>query len=157
MAGATNNLQKNIDAISKTRSPDSDLVITSAEQVSVGLLSMILNKDNIKCMSMLGWQVPIITDNSYGKSKILNIDTKILKKNFKKFNVIVIAGFQGISLEGKISSLGRGGSDTSAVAIAAALKAERCDIFTDVAGVYTTDPNIYYRAKKLIKFRMKKC
>ena len=151
MAGATNNLQKNIDAISKTRSPDSDLVITSAEQVSVGLLSMILNKDNIKCMSMLGWQVPIITDNSYGKSKILNIDTKILKKNFKKFNVIVIAGFQGISLEGKISSLGRGGSDTSAVAIAAALKAERCDIFTDVAGVYTTDPNIYYRAKKINK------
>ena len=151
MAGVTNNLQKYIDKINKNNSPDSDIIITSGEQVSVGLLSMILNKMNIKSISLLGWQVPIITDNSYGKARILKIENNLLKKHLNTFDVVVVAGFQGISLEGNISSLGRGGSDTTAVALASSLKAERCDIFTDVEGVYSTDPNIDTSAKKIDK------
>ena len=151
MSGATNNLQKYIDEIGTNNSSDSDLVITSGEQVSVGLLSMILNKMNIKSLSMLGWQVPIITDDSYGKARILKIENKILLDHLKSADVIVVAGFQGISLDGKISSLGRGGSDITAVAIASSVKADRCDIYTDVEGVYSTDPNIDYTAKKIDK------
>lgn len=151
MAGVTNDLQKYINEVGTNNSSDSDLVITSGEQVSVGLLSMVLNKINIKSLSMLGWQVPIITDNSYGKARILKINNQILLDNFKNFDVLVITGFQGISIEGKISSLGRGGSDTTAVALASSLKADRCDIYTDVDGVYSTDPNIDYTAKKIDK------
>ena len=151
MAGATNDLQKYIDEVGTNNSSDSDLVLTSGEQVSVGLLSMILNKINIKSISMLGWQVPIITDNSYGKARILKIENKILLNHLNFFDVVVVAGFQGISVEGKISSLGRGGSDTTAVALASSLKADRCDIYTDVEGVYSTDPNIDNTAKKIDK------
>ncbi len=151
MAEVTNDLQKYIDEIGVDSSSDSDLVITSGEQVSVGLLSLILKKMNIKSLSMLGWQVPIITDNTYGKAKILNIENKVLLEHLDKVDVVVVAGFQGISVEGKISSLGRGGSDTTAVALASSLKAERCDIYTDVDGVYTTDPNIDHKAKKIDK------
>ena len=151
MSGVTNDLQKYIDEIGTNNTSDSDLVITSGEQVSVGLLSMILNKMNIKSLSMLGWQVPIITDNSYGKARILKIENKILLDHLKSADVIVVAGFQGISLEGKISSIGRGGSDITAVALASSLKAVRCDIYTDVDGVYSTDPDIDYTAKKIDK------
>ena len=149
MAGATDNLQKYIDEIGMNCSSDSDLVITAGEQVSVGLLSMILNKIKIKSLSMLGWQVPIITDRTYGKAKILQIKSKTLLDHLRSVDVIVVAGFQGISVEGKISSLGRGGSDTTAVALALSVKAERCDIYTDVDGVYSTDPNIDQPAKKI--------
>tara|TARA_Y100000590_G_scaffold470482_1_gene665596 strand:+ start:4928 stop:6121 length:1194 start_codon:yes stop_codon:yes gene_type:complete len=151
MAGVTNNLQSYIDQINSNFSADSDFVITSGEQVSVGLLSMILNKMNIKSLSLLGWQVPIITDNSYGKARIIKIENKFIKEHLKKYQVIVVAGFQGISIEGNISSLGRGGSDTTAVALASSLNAERCDIYTDVEGVFTTDPNIDQTAKKIDK------
>ena len=151
MAGTTDNLQKYIDEIGTNHSSDSDLVITAGEQVSVGLLSMILNKIKIKSLSMLGWQVPIITDSTYGKAKILQIKSKILLDHLKKVDVIIVAGFQGISVEGKISSLGRGGSDTTAVALALSVKAERCDIYTDVDGIYSTDPNIDTKAKKIDK------
>ena len=151
MAGATDNLQKYIDEIGMNCSSDSDLVITAGEQVSVGLLSMILNKIKIKSLSMLGWQVPIITDRIYGKAKILQIKSKTLLDHLRSVDVIVVAGFQGISVEGKISSLGRGGSDTTAVALALSVKAERCDIYTDVDGVYSTDPNIDQTAKKIEK------
>ena len=151
MAGVTNNLQKYIDAIDINNSPDSDLVITSGEHISVGLLSMILNKINIKSLSLLGWQVPIITDNSYGKARILKIENKVLLDHLNNYDVIVVAGFQGISVEGKISSLGRGGSDTTAVALASSLGADRCDIYTDVDGVYSTDPKIDQTAKKIDK------
>lgn len=151
MAGATNDLQKYIDQIDTNNSSDSDLVITSGEQVSVGLLSMALNRINIKSLSMLGWQIPIITDKSYGKARILKIENKILLDHLKNFDVVVVAGFQGISIEGKISSLGRGGSDITAVALASSLKAHRCDIYTDVDGVYSTDPNIDHTAKKIDK------
>ena len=151
MAGATNNLQNYIDEIVANNSSDSDLILTSGEQVSAGLLSIILNKMNIKSTSLLGWQIPIITDCTYGKAKILKIENKSLLNNLKNFKVVVVAGFQGVSIEGKISSLGRGGSDTTAVALASSLKAERCDIYTDVEGVYSTDPNIDYNAKKIDK------
>ena len=100
---------------------------------------------------MLGWQIPIITDNSYGKAKILNILDNEILNHLKKFDVVIVAGFQGISQEGKITSLGRGGSDTTAVAIATALKAERCDIYTDVEGIYSTDPNLDNSANKIDK------
>ena len=151
MAGVTNELQKYIDEVEGTYSADTDLIITSGEQVTVGLLSIVLNKMKIKTLSMLGWQIPIITDVAYGKAKILQIDKKILIKKLNTYDVIVMAGFQGISLEGKISSLGRGGSDTTAVAIASAIEAERCDIYTDVDGVFSTDPNIDSSAIKIDK------
>ena len=157
MAGVTNHLQLLIDEVnfSKTNSvlpsKESDLVMTSGEQVTVGLLSMILNQQNIKSIPLLGWQIPIVTDSNYEKSKILNINNENIQHYLETYDVIVLAGFQGVNLEGKITSLGRGGSETTAVAIAVSLKAERCDIYTDVDGVYTTDPNIENSAKKIDK------
>ena len=151
MAGVTNNLQKLINKISTKQTPENDLIITSGEQVTVGLLSKLLNKMGIKSLPLLGWQVPIITDSSYEKAKILNIDKKNILNYFEIYDVIVLAGFQGVTVDGKITSLGRGGSDTTAVAIASAVDAERCDIFTDVEGVYSADPNIVDKAKKIEK------
>ena len=151
MAGVTNDLQKLIDEVNYPSSEENDLVITSGEQVTVGLLSMLLNKMGIKSIPLLGWQVPIITDSSHEKAKILNINNENIQKYLQKNDVVVLAGFQGISEEGKITSLGRGGSDTTAVAIASSLGAERCDIYTDVNGIYSTDPNIDVNAKKIDK------
>ncbi|SVA48249.1 uncharacterized protein METZ01_LOCUS101103 [marine metagenome] len=151
MAGVTNDLQKLIDQIDYPSSKENDLVLTSGEQVTVGLLSMILNKMKIKSIPLLGWQVPIITDSSYEKAKILNINKDNILKYLVEYDVVVLAGFQGINTEGKITSIGRGGSDTTAVAIASSLNAERCDIFTDVEGVYSGDPNIVKNAKKIDK------
>ena len=151
MAGATNELQKLIDKVNFTSLPEQDLVITSGEQVTVGLLSMILNKQGIKSIPLLGWQVPIITDSNHEKAKILNINNSKILNCFEDHDVVVLAGFQGVSKEGMVTSLGRGGSDTTAVAIAASLNAERCDIYTDVEGVYSTDPNIDKSAKKIDK------
>ncbi|HJL58670.1 MAG TPA: aspartate kinase [Alphaproteobacteria bacterium] len=152
MAGVTNDLQKLIDQIDYKSSKESDLVLTSGEQVTVGLLSMILNKMKIKSIPLLGWQVPIITDSSHEKAKILNINKDNILKYLDENDVVVLAGFQGINTEGKITSIGRGGSDTTAVAIASSLNAERCDIFTDVDGVYSGDPTIVKSAKKIDKF-----
>jgi len=151
MAGVTNDLQKLIDEVNYPSSEENDLVITSGEQVTVGLLSMLLNKMGIKSIPLLGWQVPIITDSSHEKAKILNINNENIQKYLQKNDVVVLAGFQGISEEGKITSLGRGGSDTTAVAIASSLGAKRCDIYTDVNGIYSTDPNIDVNAKKIDK------
>ncbi len=151
MAGVTNDLQKMIDQVDYPSSKENDLVLTSGEQVTVGILSMILNKMKIKSIPLLGWQVPIITDSSYEKAKILNINKDNILKYLAEYDVVVLAGFQGINIEGKITSIGRGGSDTTAVAIASSLNAERCDIFTDVAGVYSGDPNIVKNAKKIDK------
>ena len=151
MSGVTNQLQSYIDEIGSNPSIETDLILTSGEQVTVGLLSMILKKKGLKSLPLLGWQVPIITDESFEKGKILNINNKKILKHFELYDVIVLAGFQGLSINGHITSLGRGGTDTSAVAIAASLNAERCDIFTDVNGVYTTDPNIELNAKKIEK------
>ena len=151
MSGVTNDLQSLIDQVGFPPSKETDLILTSGEQVTIGLLSMILNKEGIKSLPLLGWQIPIITDESHEKGKILNIDSKSIHHHFKFHDVIVLAGFQGVSISGNITSLGRGGSDTTAVAIAVSLRAERCDIYTDVAGVFTTDPNIELKAKKINK------
>ena len=151
MAGVTNQLQDYLESIDSEPSPENDLVLTSGEQVSVGLLSAILKKKGIRSIPLLGWQIPIITDEYHENAKILNIDKKNIDSHFKKVDVIVLAGFQGINTRGFITSLGRGGSDTTAVAIAAATKAQRCDIYTDVEGIYSTDPNIEPKAKKISK------
>lgn len=151
MAGETNKLQSFLDDFESQYSLESDLVLTSGEQVTIGLLSAELKNRGVKSIPLLGWQIPIITDNSHEKAKILNIDNKRIQKFFEKNDVIVLAGFQGISLDGEITSLGRGGSDTTAVAIASSVDAKRCDIYTDVEGVYTTDPNIDQNAKKISK------
>ncbi|MBI1920546.1 MAG: aspartate kinase [Geobacter sp.] len=134
--------------------PDSreyDVLVAAGEQVSVALLSMCLKSMGYKAKSYHGWQVPIITDNSFSKARIEEIpDTKI-RADLKEGTIIVVAGFQGVDREGNITTLGRGGSDTSAVAMAAALKADVCEIYTDVDGVYTTDPNICSDAHKIEK------
>ena len=151
MAGETNKLQSYLDEFGSKNSIESDLVLTSGEQVTIGLLSAALKNKGIKSIPLLGWQVPIITDDNYEKAKILKIDKKRIEKYFEENDVIVIAGFQGVNLKGKITSLGRGGSDTTAVAIASSIGAKRCDIYTDVDGVFTTDPNIEKNAKKISK------
>ena len=151
MSGVTNKMQEYIDEIESNAIIENDLILTSGEAVSVGLLSAILKKRNIKCIPLLGWQIPIITDSNHQKAKILNIDKNRIDQFLKDYDVIVVAGFQGVNMDGNITSLGRGGSDTTAVAVAAAVDADRCDIYTDVDGVYTTDPNLEPKAKKINK------
>ena len=151
MSGVTNKMQEYIDEIESNEIIENDLILTSGEAVSVGLLSAILKKRNIKSIPLLGWQIPIITDSNHQKAKILNIDKVRIDKYLNDYDVLVVAGFQGIDIDGKITSLGRGGSDTTAVAVAAAVNADRCDIYTDVDGVYSTDPNLEPKAKKINK------
>jgi len=151
MSGVTNKMQEYIDEIGSNEIIENDLILTSGEAVSVGLLSAILKKRNIKSIPLLGWQIPIITDSNHQKAKILNIDKNRIDQFLKDYDVIVVAGFQGVDMDGNITSLGRGGSDTTAVAVAAAVDADRCDIYTDVDGVYTTDPNLEPKAKKINK------
>ena len=133
-----------------------DSVVASGEQVTSGLLAMHLQKTGIKARSYAGWQLPLRTDGSHGRARIEAIDTDTMHAALGNGEVIVVAGFQGITPENRIATLGRGGSDTTAVAIAAALKADRCDIYTDVDGIYTTDPRIVRQARKLKKSPMKK-
>ena len=149
MAGETNKMQNYLDTIKSEEKIENDLVLTAGENVTIGILSAILRKRKINSLPLLGWQIPILTDNNHENAKILNIDKKRINKFLKKYDVLVIAGFQGISLDGYITSLGRGGSDTTAVAIASAINADRCDIYTDVDGVYSTDPDIVSDAKKM--------
>lgn len=126
-----------------------DAVVSTGEQVTVGLLAIILQSMGIPARSWAGWQVPIRTDDAHGKARIAEIDTTALLAAIDAGEVPVVAGFQGIGPDGRVTTLGRGGSDTSAVALAAALQADRCDIYTDVDGVYTTDPRIVPKARKL--------
>ena len=150
MSGVTNNLIELVNNTSELAPySEYDVVLSSGEQVTAALLTIALNNLNIKGRSWLGWQVPIITENTYGKAVIEEIKTLNILESFKNNEVAIISGFQGISSENRITTLGRGGSDTFAVAIAAAFSAERCDIYTDVDGVYTTDPRIVKSAKKL--------
>ena len=128
-----------------------DTVVASGEQVTAGLLAMTLRNMGLPARSWLGWQIPIIADEAHGRARIEDIPPEKLAQALDCGEVAVIAGFQGVTRDGRIATLGRGGSDTSAVAIAAALKAERCDIYTDVDGVYTTDPRIESKARKLPK------
>lgn len=126
-----------------------DALISTGEQVTVTLLAMMLNRLGHKAKSFLGFQAKILTDQAYKKARILSINNKSIKNELKKGHIVVVAGFQGVDSENNITTLGRGGSDTSAVALAAALRADVCDIFTDVDGVYTTDPNICRKARRL--------
>ncbi len=128
-----------------------DMVVASGEQVTSGLLAIVLQSIGIPARSWLGWQIPIKTDNAHGVARIAEIPADELKERLARGEVAVIAGFQGISPNRRITTLGRGGSDTSAVAVAAALRADRCDIYTDVDGVYTTDPRIVPKARRLAK------
>ena len=146
----TDKLQSLINKISLNgNSKEIDAILSSGEQASSGLMALALKNINVKSRSFLGWQIPILTNTSYGKARILNIDIKILKKEMKKGITPVIAGFQGISSEFRISTIGRGGSDTTAVAMASKLSADRCDIHTDVEGVFTADPRWVKKAKKI--------
>ena len=155
MSGVTNQLVDYCSQVSPLMTPDAlaeyDAVVSTGEQVTVGLLALVLQAEGIPARSWLGWQVPIKSDDTFSKARIDTIETEALHKAIKEGIVAVIPGFQGVTPEGRITTLGRGGSDTSAVALAAALKADRCDIYTDVDGVYTTDPRIVTKARKLNK------
>lgn len=157
MAGKTNELVAWTDgagaaAQGLTPSDDEyDTVVASGEQVTAGLLAMTLRNMGLPAKSWLGWQIPIIADDAHGRARIDDIPPEKLAAALDAGEVAVIAGFQGVTRDGRIATLGRGGSDTSAVAIAAAVKAVRCDIYTDVDGVYTTDPRIEQKARKLNK------
>jgi aspartate kinase len=152
MAGKTNELV----AWTREASPmhdarEYDAVVASGEQVTAGLLAIALQNMGVHARSWQGWQIPIKTDSAHGAARILDIDGSFLITRFGEGQVAVVAGFQGIGADNRIATLGRGGSDTSAVAIAAAVKADRCDIYTDVDGVYTTDPRVEPKARRLAK------
>jgi aspartate kinase len=150
MAGATNQLVEWTRQVSRLHDArEYDVVVASGEQVTAGLMALSLQALGIDARSWLGWQVPIRTDGVHGKARIEAIHTAEIEARLARGQVAVVAGFQGVGPKGRITTLGRGGSDTSAVALAAALKADRCDIFTDVDGVYTTDPRIVAKARKL--------
>ncbi|MBK3736488.1 aspartate kinase [Azospirillum brasilense] len=152
MSGVTNQLVKYCNDIDKLHDArEYDAIVASGEQVTSGLLAIALQSLGIQARSWLGWQIPIYSDETHGKARIVSIDTAELDKRMNTGEVAVVAGFQGVTESGRITTLGRGGSDTSAVALAAALKADRCDIYTDVDGVYTTDPRIVTKARKLSK------
>ena len=150
MAGTTNQL---VDWVSEVNTchdfEEYDVILSTGEQVTSGLLALSLQNIGIKARSWMSWQIPLETDSTHGKARIIDIDTEVIKKSLQSGSVAVIPGFQGISSKNKITTLGRGGSDTTAVALAAALKAMRCDIYTDVDGVYTTDPRIVPDAQKI--------
>ena len=150
MAGVTNQLADYADQVAGIYDlREYDVVVSSGEQVSAGILAIVLQDMGIPARSWLGWQIPIRTDDAHGSARIEDIDADEILRRLGEGQVAVVAGFQGVDVQGRITTLGRGGTDTSAVALAAALGAERCDIYTDVDGVYTTDPRIVARARKL--------
>ena len=150
MAGVTDNLIDMATQISEL--PDKrelDVLLATGEQTTAALLAMTLNAMNYPALSLLGHQAEVVTDDTFGNARILDIGAKNIMDIIEKRNIVVVAGFQGCDLNGNITTLGRGGSDTSAVAIASALKADICEIYTDVDGIYTADPNIWEKAKKI--------
>ncbi len=150
MAGVTDHLVGQVDQIGRVFDlREYDVVVSSGEQVTVGLLAIALQELGVAARSWLGWQVPIRTDAAHGSARIEEIDVAEIARRFGEGQVAVVAGFQGLDPLNRVTTLGRGGSDTSAVALAAALGADRCDIYTDVDGVYTSDPRIVARARKL--------
>ena len=159
MSGKTNELVGWVKGMPKATGANSpffdareyDAVVASGEQVTSGLLAIALQSMGVHARSWQGWQIPIRTDNSHGAARIQEVDGSFLVKRFGEGQVAVIAGFQGLAPDNRVSTLGRGGSDTSAVAIAAAVKADRCDIYTDVDGVYTTDPRVEPKARRLAR------
>ncbi|MBB3693996.1 aspartate kinase [Sphingomonas sp. BK580] len=152
MAGETDRLVGFCREASPLYDPrEYDVVVSAGEQITSGLLAIALQAIDVPARSLLGWQLPIRTDTAFAKARIDTIDTDALEESFAAGAVAVIPGFQGVAPDARITTLGRGGSDTSAVAVAAAIRADRCDIYTDVDGVYTTDPRIVPRARKLAK------
>ena len=150
MAGETDRLIGLADQVGNIElQSERDVIISSGEQVSSAILSMTLNKRNIPARSIQGWQIPLITNSMHGSARISDIKSSHLEKLMEKGIVPIIAGFQGISEENRVTTLGRGGSDTTAVAIACSIDADLCDIYTDVDGVYTSDPRIIPDAQKL--------
>ena len=152
MSGETNklvSLAENFD-INKNKL-EFDMIVSTGEQVSIALISMALKEIGLKGVPLLGWQVPITGSNDFTKAKIDNIDDSLVLDVMNKGEIPIIAGFQGVNSKNNIVTFGRGGSDTSAVAIAAAIRADRCDIYTDVDGIYTSDPRIVKKARKLNK------
>jgi aspartate kinase len=150
MAGETNRLialARELQAIPDPR--ELDVVASTGEQVTIGLLAMALLEQGVKARSYAGWQVKVLTDSAHTKARITSIDDARIRKDLADGHVVIVAGFQGVDGTGDITTLGRGGSDTSAVALAAALKADECHIFTDVDGVYTTDPRVVPEARRL--------
>ncbi|MEA3547652.1 MAG: aspartate kinase [Thermodesulfobacteriota bacterium] len=150
MAGETNRFIDLAQQMQKMPDPrEMDVILSSGEQVTVALFAMAIKEAGLDAISFLGDQVKISTDSMHTRARIKNIDTELIQKHLNKGKIVVVAGFQGVDENNDITTLGRGGSDTSAVALAAALKADYCEIFTDVEGVYTTDPNIYKAARKI--------
>jgi aspartate kinase len=152
MSGVTNRLVGYVDEIAPLYDArEYDVVVSSGEQITSGLLTLALQELGVSARSWQGWQIPVHTDNAHGKARIQSISGEDVIKSLQAGKVVVVPGFQGIGPDGRVSTLGRGGSDTSAVALAAALEADRCDIYTDVEGIYTADPRIVAKAHKLEK------
>ena len=150
MSGETNRLIELAKGVSDNPSPrEMDVLVSTGEQVTIALLSMALQKLGINARSYTGSQIPLRTDSVYSKARIEEIDDKKVRADLNGGSVVVVAGFQGVDADGNITTLGRGGSDTTAVALAAALKADECQIYTDVDGVYTTDPRVVDNARRL--------
>jgi aspartate kinase len=150
MAGETNRLFALAAEIQAQPDPrELDVVASTGEQVSIGLVAMALMAEGVKAKSYTGWQVKVLSDSAHTKARIMSIDDGRIRKDLAEGFVVVVAGFQGVDAEGDLTTLGRGGSDTSAVALAAALGADECQIYTDVDGVYTTDPRIVPEARRL--------
>jgi aspartate kinase len=150
MAGETNKLIAWARELAPLHDPkETDVVVASGEQVTAGLLAIALSASGVRARSWMGWQIPIRTNAMHNSARIERIDPDLLNESLARGEVAVVAGFQGVASANRISTLGRGGSDTSAVAVAAALQADRCDIYTDVDGVYTTDPRIVAKARRL--------
>ncbi|MEM8950632.1 MAG: aspartate kinase [Pseudomonadota bacterium] len=151
MAGTTNQLVEWVGELGGAHydRAEYDTVVSSGEQVTAGLLALALQAEGLPARSFLGWQAPLVTDGAHGKARVEPSDVANLRKALDQGQIPVLAGFQGVSPDDRITTLGRGGSDTSAVALAAALGADRCDIYTDVEGVFTTDPRIVQKARKI--------
>ena len=150
MSGETNRLLALAKEINPDPSPrELDVIASTGEQVSIGLLALALQAQGLKAKSYTGWQVPILTDAAYTKARILAIEQERMRADIDAGNVVIVAGFQGIDDDDNITTLGRGGSDTTGVALAAALKADECQIYTEVDGVYTADPRIVPDARRL--------
>lgn len=152
MSGETNRLIDLAKQITDQPVPrELDVIVSTGEQVTIALLTMALIKRGVPAVSYTGNQVRILTDSSHNKARILQIDDQKIRADLKEGRVVVVAGFQGVDEHGSITTLGRGGSDTTGVALAAALKADECQIYTDVDGVYTTDPRVVPQARRLEK------
>jgi len=150
MSGETNRLLKLVSQITdRPNEREQDVVASTGEQVTIGLVSLAIQAHKKKAVSFMGHQVAITTDSAFSKARIKSIDSEKIRSALKKKHIVVVAGFQGVDEDGNVTTLGRGGSDTTAVALAAALKADACEIYTDVDGVYTTDPNVAPAARKL--------